>query len=70
MTDEISEVLTVREVARYLRLAKATVYKLARAGEIPAVRVGRAWRFPKQLLDEWLEQGMRQNLRRSDDDGR
>jgi len=40
-------------------LAEATVYKLAQAGEIPAVKVGRAWRFKKELIDEWFrEQAM------------
>ena len=49
-----NEIMTVREVAEYLRLAEATIYKLAQAGEIPAVRVGRAWRFKRELIDEWL----------------
>jgi excisionase family DNA binding protein len=51
MTDE-HEVMTVQEVAAYLRIAEATVYELARAGEIPAARVGRVWRFRRDLLDE------------------
>lgn len=49
------EVMTTREVAEYLRLAEATIYKLAQAGEIPAIKVGRAWRFRKDLIDEWFE---------------
>ena len=54
-----NEIMTVQEVAQYLRLAEATVYKLAQAGEIPAVKVGRAWRFKKELIDEWFrEQAM------------
>ncbi len=56
------EILTVNEVARYLRLAEATVYKLAQAGGIPAARVGGVWRFSRRLLDEWLDQQMRANL--------
>lgn len=47
--------MTTQEMAKYLRLAEATVYKLAQAGEIPAVKVGRAWRFKKSLIDEWFE---------------
>jgi len=35
-------------------LAEATVYKLAQAGEIPAVKVGRAWRIKQELTDEWF----------------
>lgn len=48
------EIMTAQEVADYLRLAEATVYKLAQAGEIPAVKVGRAWRFKRELIDKWL----------------
>jgi excisionase family DNA binding protein len=50
------EIMTTEEVARYLRLAEATVYKLAQAGDIPAVKVGRAWRFKRQLIDEWFRE--------------
>ena len=50
------EIMTVQEVAEYLRLAQATIYKLAQAGEIPAVKVGRAWRFKRELIHEWFKQ--------------
>jgi excisionase family DNA binding protein len=49
-----TEIMTAQELALYLRLAEATIYKLAQAGEIPAVKVGRAWRFKKELIDEWF----------------
>ena len=51
-----TEIMTTSEVAQYLRLAEATIYKLAQAGEIPAVKVGRTWRFKKDLIDEWFRQ--------------
>jgi excisionase family DNA binding protein len=50
------EIMTVQEVAEYLRLAEATIYKLAQSGEIPAVKLGRTWRFKKELIDEWFRQ--------------
>ena len=50
------EIMTVQELAQYLRLAEATIYRLAQAGEIPAVKVGRTWRFKKALIDEWFRQ--------------
>jgi excisionase family DNA binding protein len=53
------EIMTAQEVAEYLRLAEATVYKLAQAGDIPAVKVGRAWRFKKNMLDEWFREQAR-----------
>ena len=60
-----SEIMTVQEVAQYLRLAEATVYKLAQAGEIPGMKVGRAWRFKKELIDEWFK---RETMRGSHSD--
>jgi len=51
------EIMTTSEVAQYLRLAEATIYRLAQAGEIPAMKVGRVWRFRKDLIDEWFRQG-------------
>ena len=57
------EIMTVQEVAEYLRLAQATIYKLAQAGEIPAVKVGRTWRFKRELIDEWFRQEAMQNPR-------
>jgi excisionase family DNA binding protein len=50
------QIMTAREVAAYLRLADATVYKLARSGEIPAAKVGRSWRFKRSLIDDWLQE--------------
>lgn len=49
-------VLTVQEVSQYLKLAKSTVYKLAREGTLPGRKVGGTWRFSRKKLDEWLEQ--------------
>lgn len=53
-TSETFVILTVREVAEYLRLSQAKVYRLAKQGSLPVFRIGRAWRFRKDLLDEWL----------------
>jgi excisionase family DNA binding protein len=50
----MGKALTVEEVAEYLGLAKDTVYRKAKAGEIPGVRIGRSWRFPQDIVDEWL----------------
>ena len=67
VSNELPDVLTANEVAQYLRLSAATVYRLAQAGAIPSVRIGRVWRFQRKLLDEWLNEQMRGNLRRDDD---
>ena len=47
--------LTTEEVLEYLQVNLRTVYRLIKAGKIPAVRVGRQWRFRKTDLDAWLE---------------
>jgi excisionase family DNA binding protein len=46
--------MTLEEVARYLRLHTSTIYRLARAGVIPGVKVGGQWRFSQRRVDEWL----------------
>jgi excisionase family DNA binding protein len=47
--------LTTEEVLDYLQVNLRTVYRLIKAGKIPAVRVGRQWRFRKRDIDAWLE---------------
>jgi excisionase family DNA binding protein len=47
--------LTTEEVLEYLHVNLRTVYRLIKAGKIPAVRVGRQWRFRKRDIDGWLE---------------
>jgi len=48
--------LTIAQVAKYLKLHELTVRRLAREGEIPAFKVGRQWRIKKNLLEEWIEE--------------
>jgi excisionase family DNA binding protein len=55
------EILTVTEVARFLRVPKSTVYKLARAGELPASKIGKHWRFLRRDLHQWLHSRLQQN---------
>jgi two-component system, cell cycle sensor histidine kinase and response regulator CckA len=47
--------LTTEEVLAYLQVNLRTVYRLIKAGKIPAVRVGRQWRFRKRDIDTWLD---------------
>jgi excisionase family DNA binding protein len=53
MADEVF--LTTEDVLEYLHVNLRTVYRLIKAGRIPAVRVGRQWRFRKRDIDAWLE---------------
>ncbi len=49
-------VLTIDELAAYLKLSKSTLYHLARRGDVPGQKVGRHWRFHKDAIDKWLGQ--------------
>ena len=59
MTDDCGMIdesfLTTEEVLEYLQVNLRTVYRLIKAGKLPAVRVGRQWRFRKRDIDAWLE---------------
>ena len=54
MDEHENKIMTAQEVAQYLRLDVTTIYRLAQAGGIPAVKVGRAWRFKRELIEEWF----------------
>ncbi len=51
------EIMTTKELAKYLRLHEITICKHAAEGNIPAVRVGRGWRFHKEAIDKWISRG-------------
>ncbi len=55
------EILTVSEVARFLRVPKSTVYKLARLGELPASKIGKHWRFLRRDIHEWMHSRTQHN---------
>lgn len=55
------QILTVREVADYLKVNERTVYRMAAAGGIPAFKVGSSWRFKSSELEEWMKQRHNQN---------
>ncbi len=50
------EILTIREVAGYLKVTERTIYRLAAAKKIPAFKVGGAWRFSRTDIDIWIKQ--------------
>ncbi len=54
MTDADDEILTLDEVAAYLKAGKRTVYRLAQKGEIPAFKLAGTWRFRKADLERWI----------------
>ena len=51
-----SGILTIKEVADYLKVTERTVYRLAAAKQLPAFKVGGSWRFSRSDIDSWIKQ--------------
>lgn len=56
MAEPSGDVLTIDELAAYLKIPKSTLYKLVREGSVPCQKVGKHWRFHKDAIDAWLKQ--------------
>ena len=54
--------MTTKELAKYLRLHEITICKHAAEGKIPAVRVGKVWRFDKEAIDKWISKGQSKSV--------
>ncbi len=61
-----SDILTITEVAEYLKVAERTLYRLAAAKKIPAFKVGGTWRLTRADIDQWIK---RQTSKTLGDDG-
>ncbi len=55
----MAEIMTTKEVAKYLKLHEITICKYAAEGKIPAIRIGRVWRFDKDAIDTWISEGIK-----------
>lgn len=47
-------IMTIDDLAKYLKLSTSTLYKLCAEGKVPGTKVGRHWRFRKDIIDNWL----------------
>ena len=56
-----NDILTLEEVASYLRLTPQTIYKWAQEKRIPGAKLGKEWRFRKSIIDRWLDDQILQN---------
>lgn len=56
MAERDGEILTLDEVAAYLKAGKRTIYRLAASGEIPAFKLGGTWRFSRSEIESWIKQ--------------
>lgn len=54
MSEHPDEILTIEEVAAYLKAGKRTVYRLVANGQLPAFKLGGTWRFRRGELDRWI----------------
>ena len=57
MDEKMGSVMTIDALSVYLKISWSTLYKLAQGGEVPCQKVGRHWRFRKEAIDRWLEEG-------------
>ena len=57
MSKQSPDVMTLNEVAEYLRIPRSTAYKLVQEGRLPGQKVGRQWRFRRDTIDRWLDEG-------------
>ncbi len=54
MALDSGDVMTIEELAGYLKVSKSTLYKLAQEGSLPGQKVGKHWRFHRDVIDCWL----------------
>ena len=51
----VDDILTAKDVCKYLKIPQSSLYQLARDNKIPAFRVGKHWRFKRVRVEEWVE---------------
>jgi excisionase family DNA binding protein len=56
MAEPDGDILTLDEIAAYLKAGKRTIYRLAASGEIPAFKLGGTWRFSRSDIESWIKQ--------------
>lgn len=69
MSGQPDEILTIDEVAAYLKAGKRTVYRLALSGGLPAFKLGGTWRFRRAELDRWIASRIGQGRVASSEEG-
>jgi len=58
MAAKRDEIMTMDELAEYLKISKSTLYKLAQDDKLPGTKIGKRWRFHKDAVDEWVKHGL------------
>ncbi|QNN25101.1 helix-turn-helix domain-containing protein [Planctomycetales bacterium ZRK34] len=57
MAAKRDEIMTMDELAEYLKISKSTLYKLAVENKLPGTKIGKRWRFHKEAIDSWVKTG-------------
>lgn len=63
----MGDYLTAKQVAKYLQVKPLTVYQWARTNKIPAIKIGRIWRFNKEVIDDFLKKESEKNKSKQKD---
>ena len=53
----LAQLMTTKEMGKYLKLHQVTICKLSKEGKIPSIRIGNRWRFDKEAIDAWIARG-------------
>ncbi|MBW7905261.1 MAG: helix-turn-helix domain-containing protein [Phycisphaerae bacterium] len=64
MIAQLGGVLTIQELAEYLKISRSTLYKLAQEGKVPGQKVGKHWRFRRAAIDLWLDKAEAVSVKR------
>ena len=67
MAAKRDEIMTMDELAEYLKISKSTLYKLAVERKLPGQKIGKRWRFHKDAVDAWVKHGLGNPPRESGD---
>lgn len=60
---KLEKLLTIPEVANYLRVNRFTIYRMANRGDLPAIKVADLWRFKESDIKKWLEKNKQPNIK-------
>lgn len=63
MTDNNSEIMKFEEVMEYLNIGKSTLYRLLRNNEITSFKIGKVWKIPRQLVEEYVKNSLSASVR-------
>ncbi|HEY3375599.1 MAG TPA: helix-turn-helix domain-containing protein [Candidatus Aquicultor sp.] len=57
MNSSTIEIMTAKQLAEYLQMSQITICRLARERKLPGTKIGKEWRFPKELVDKLIASG-------------